>query len=42
VAPAASPAAKTKLVTSKSIMARGQKSRFVLQICDRELTVLWR
>ena len=26
----------------KSIMARGQGSRFALQICDRALTVLWR
>jgi len=42
VAPAIKPAAKTKLVKLKSIMARGQGNRFVLQICDRALKVLWR
>src|SRR4029078_3516541 len=34
VEPASRPVAKTKLVKDKSIMARGQKSRFALQICD--------
>jgi hypothetical protein len=34
--------AKTKPVKDKSIMARGQKSRFALQICDSALTVLCR
>src|SRR5262249_61023382 len=42
VAPAIKPSAKTKLVKLKSIMARGQGNRFVLQICDRALKVLWR
>src|SRR5262249_61629372 len=42
VAPAIKPAAKTKLVKLKSIMAHGQGNRFVLQICDRALKVLWR
>ena len=42
VTPAMRPAAKTKSVKDKSIMARGQKTRFALQICDSALTVLCR